>query len=477
MSTALATGTVRPPLRGQALTAVAIVALALLAGLAAGDRSAEWTVPLAVIAGIGVLYAGARWPFPSLLIMLGSNILLVVVRASGLRSVNVIDVLLPPVLLVSVLGAARHGARTHEQHGPAHDRLHAAERGFTRAVMVFFACAALSLVQLAGQAGVAAALDSGLILIRAAQGLLLYPLCTWWLRTRVRVEAAWRALFVAGAALAVVNLIGVTAFHVPRAGMTLYLNNWDAPLSSPNEAGTATLIVGVVLLARQAMRPNWKNFTLGALMVLLLALTQSRSGILAWATFGLLTLRWVRPARLLTGALTIAAILPVLPVKFWERMVRSVAVERGSFEAFSFFQRLYGWRAAWGTFQDHPWTGVGYLGFRFVSHRYNELRVVLGTVENYYFEILVSMGIIGLALLVFVIVRLFQLGHEVSRVAPRGTLAYHMARFHTPLVIGLLVANLTGDNFVGMTSLAQLAMWTAVMVRSAHAAVAEGADA
>lgn len=477
MSAVLASGAVRPPLRGHVLTAVAIVLLAVLTGLAAGDPSPQWYIPLAVIAGGGVLYAGARWPFPSLLIMLGSNILLVVVRASGLRSVNLIDVLLPPVLMVSVFGDARHEARTHEQHGPAHDRLHAAERGFTRAVLVFFACAALSLVQLAGQAGVAAALDSGLILIRAAQGLLLYPLCTWWLRSRARVESAWSALFVAGAALGVLNIIGVAAWGVQRAGMTLFLNNPDAPFASPNEAGTATLIVAVVLLVRQAMRPDWKNLVLGALMVALLALTQSRSGIMAWATFGLLTLRWVRPSRLLAGALAIAAILPLMPARFWGRMVRTVAVERGSFEAYSFFQRIYGWRTAWRIVQDHPWTGVGYLGYRFVSHRYNELRLVLGTVENYFFEILVSMGVVGLLLLVIVIVKLFQLGHEVSRVAPPGTLAYHMARFHTPLVLGLLVANLTGDNFVGMTSLAQLAMWTAVMVRSAHAAVAESANA
>ena len=154
-------------------------------------------------------------------------------------------------------------------------------------------------------------------------------------------------------------------------------------------------------------------------------------------------------------------------------MARSVVVERGSFEAYSLFQRVYGWRTAWHVFLDHPWTGVGYLGYRFVSHRYNELRLVLTTVENYFYEILVSMGIVGLLLLAIVIVKWFQLGREVGRAAPPGTLAHHMARFHTPLLLGLLVANLTGDNFAGMASLAQLAMWTAVLVRSGHAAVTE----
>ena len=477
VSSVLATGTVPPQARDSRRIAALIVGLAVLAGLAAGDPSPLWLMPLAVIAGVSVLCAGGRWPFAGLLIILCSNILLVVVRVSGLRSVNLVDVLLPSVLLVSVFGTARREARLHVQRGAAHERLEAAERGFTRAVLVFFGCAALSLLQLAYLAGVSAALDSGLLLIRACQGLLLYPLCILWLRTSERIAHVWTAVFVTGTLLAVLNIIGLVAWNVQRAGMTLYLNNPDAPFSGPNEAGASTLIVAVVLLVRHAMKPDWKNLMLGGLMIALVVLTGSRSGLLAWATFGLLTLRGVRPSRVLGGALAIAAILPLIPGRFWGRLARTVAVERGSFEALSFFIRVYGWRAAWGMVQDHPWTGVGYLGFRFLSHNYNELRIVLGTVENYYYETLVSMGVVGLALLIFAIVKLFQLGHEVGRVAPPGTLAHHMAKFHAPLVLALLVANLTADNLAGMTSLAQLAMWTAVLVRSGHAAVAEGTKA
>jgi hypothetical protein len=109
-----------------------------------------------------------------------------------------------------------------------------------------------------------------------------------------------------------------------------------------------------------------------------------------------------------------------------------------------------------------------------VSHRYNDLRIVFGTVENFYYEILVSMGVLGLALLVWAIVELFRLGHTVGRSAPRGTLAHHMARFHAPLLTAILVANMTGDNLVGTVSVAQLAMWTAVLVRAGHDAVATG---
>jgi len=79
--------------------------------------------------------------------------------------------------------------------------------------------------------------------------------------------------------------------------------------------------------------------------------------------------------------------------------------------------------------------------------------------------------------LAVVLVKLYQVGREVGRVAPPGSLAHHMSRYHAPLVTGLLVANLTGDNFMGMVGLAQVAMWTAVLVRSGHAAVAEQARA
>jgi len=459
--------------RGQSAAATLIVGVSVLAGLTVGDPSPLWGLPLAIFAACAVFYASARWPFGSLLAMLGSSVLLVVVRVSGLRSVNLIDLLFPSVMLVSLFGRARRDALAPAEWGLDHDRLHKAERTFVRSVVVFYALALLSLVQLASIAGVAAALDSALVLSRAAQGLLFYPLCRWWLRTPARIGHAWRAIVVAGVILAVANLLGVALFGVLRAGMTLFLNNWDAPFKSPNEAGATTLFVGAVLLVRHSMRPDWRNIAAGALMLILLAFTQSRSAILAWAAFSVFTLRWVRPARLLSGALGLAALLALLPQAFWGRMARSVAIERGSFEAYSLFLRVYGWQTAWKVVKDHPLTGVGYFGFRFVSDNYNPLRLVIETVDNYYYETLVSMGVVGLAALVMVLVRLFQLGREVGRLAPAGTLAHHMARFHTPLMLGMVVANLTGDNFAGLVNHAQLALWVAVLVGSGHAAIAE----
>jgi hypothetical protein len=82
------------------------------------------------------------------------------------------------------------------------------------------------------------------------------------------------------------------------------------------------------------------------------------------------------------------------------------------------------------------------------------------------------MGLVGLVAIAIVVMRLFRLGREIGRAAPEGTLASHMARIHGPLVFALLVANLTGDNFLGLVSLAQLALWCAVLVSAGHVAVA-----
>jgi len=365
---------------------------------------------------------------------------LVAVRAVGNRSLNAIDVLLMPVFLASLFGRARREMSLNARFGSGHDEIHEAERRFVQLVVIFHGLALLSLVQLGIFVGVHAALDSALLLLRAVQALMFYPLCRWWLDRTDRIEMAWRAIIVGGAALATTSVVGLVVWDVRRPGMTFYLNDPLAPLASPNEAGANALFVAAILVVRQSMKSDWKNM--------------------------------VRPRHLVAGVLASASILPLLPAHFWQRMAKSLVVERGSFEVMSALQRVYGWRTAWKVFLDHPWTGIGYLGFRFVSNRYNALRLNLVTVENYFYEILVSMGIVGLVVISIVVVRLFKLGREVGRVAPEGTLASHMARVHGPLVLGLLAANLTGDNFLGLVSIAQLAMWCAVLVGAGHAAVA-----
>jgi hypothetical protein len=42
-------------------------------------------------------------------------------------------------------------------------------------------------------------------------------------------------------------------------------------------------------------------------------------------------------------------------------------------------------------------------------------------------------------------------------------------------MLALMAANLTGDNFMGMVGLAQLAIWCALLIRSGHLSVSSNA--
>ena len=60
------------------------------------------------------------------------------------------------------------------------------------------------------------------------------------------------------------------------------------------------------------------------------------------------------------------------------------------------------------------------------------------------------------------------------RLAPRGTLGYALSSLHVPFIVAMLVANLPGDILIGMMGLGQIALWSALIVRSGHHAIEAG---
>jgi hypothetical protein len=56
-------------------------------------------------------------------------------------------------------------------------------------------------------------------------------------------------------------------------------------------------------------------------------------------------------------------------------------------------------------------------------------------------------------------------------------MASAMARYHAPLLLALLLVNVTGTHFVGMMGLGQLALWLAMLVQAAHRSVETANDA
>jgi O-antigen ligase len=380
-------------------------------------------------------------------------------------SLNAFDVLGPPLLALWVLARGRET----QVAGPAAPvALRDAERRLVRAVLAYFAIGALSLSLIAMRSGMANAAESAITLVRGFQGVLAFGLARWLVRSESGAHATIRALLVGGAIFAVINVLALASTSVVRAGLTWFANEPLWSVGGANEAGAAMLLLWALVLVRQAWRPRGRNWIMLSVILALLVLTQSRSGLLAWLTFTMVTLRRSQWRPVIIGLVLLAGAIPLVPAWYWERIARTLVLERGSFEAFSSLVRVYGWEAAWKVFLDHPLFGVGYVGFRFMSADYNSLGVVLVTAESIFLETATGMGIIGLTALIIAIVRLYQLGFAIRRVAAPGSLAGAMARYHAPFVTASLAANLTGDNWVGLVGLAQIALWCGLLVSAAE---------
>ena len=466
----------RFPTTGSLLLAAAAGAFAIAVGVGAGDPGSGMLVPVAVVLGLGVVGGVSVRPFAGLLVLAFSVFFLMIVPVSGTgRSANLSDVVMVPLVVASLFGAVRGEARARDalETGPAHEAVRFASSRFARSVLVYFGLAALSLLPMAIRLGAGPAFASGLSLSRAVQGALLFPLGLLWLRDGKRIDATLRTVVAAGCLFVLVNGIFVLGYGVKRAGLTWSVSDLVEPIGGPNEGAAGLVVLWALLRARQGVRSSRLHLLLMGAILVLLPLTQSRSGLLAFATFLLLSVRHLRWRWVLGGVLLLLAALPLVPAQYWDRLVRSLTFHRGSFEVFSFLIRVYGYQTAWRVFLDNPVIGVGYLGFRFVSTRYNEFRLVIGQVENYLLETLVGLGVVGLAFLGVAFARLFALGRAVRQVAPPGTFAHEMGRLHTPLMVALLVANLTGDNFVGLVAVGQVALWCVLLVRAGHLAISD----
>lgn len=443
-------------------------ATALVFGAAAGYGSPVFLLPAGIIAGVAVLAAAFVFPFAAFLVLAGASFLLpIFVLFPGSKGTNPFDILMPPMLVATLLGTARAvaAAEARSATGQRADILSAA-RGLGRSTTLYYALAALSLVSMLIDGRIGTAGASVLGLVRTWQGLLLFPLGLWWLRDERRIRQAMGAVVAAGACFALVNTIAILVAHVKRAGLAWYLNQPEWPIDGANDGATGLLIIIAVLMVRQATRHRRINLLMLAVAVIMIVLTQSRSGLLALLTFTLLSLPRARWSWVIGGALAIAAALPLVPHLYWERLAKTVVLQRGSFEAYTSLIRVLHWEAAWSVFLAHPLLGVGFLGFGSVSSQYNSLRLIMGPAESYYLEIAAGMGLIGLAALAVVFVRLFRVGAVVARSTPQGTLGNTFARYHAPLITGLLVANITGENFLGMVTLAELSLWTALLIRA-----------
>lgn len=462
----------RGPGIAGAMVAGAVIALSL--GLAAGHPSPAILTWAVTAAGLAIMGAALVLPFAALLVLAASTILFMTYDLPGGQGINLFDFLLPCVLAASVLGHARRDALEADRRltGTGHDELRLATRRLISAVIAFYGVAALSIVGMALAGRTATVPTSAFTLIRAIQGLLLFPLGMWWFRSERRIHWAIVAMLVGGVLLTVVDSIMLGTGKVGRAGMTWYLNPTDQPIGGPNEAASTILVLIALLLVRQSMANRVRNLLLLGVSLGMLVATASRSGVLAFGAFTAMVMPRARARWIVLAVIAFAAAIPFIPQDYWTRLGRTLVLERGTFEAYTSLIRVYCWKTAFAVFLDNPLLGVGYVGFSTVSGAYGELRLMGNPAENYFLETASGMGVPGLIALGVVIVRLFQLGSCVRRHAPPGTLAHVMGRYHAPMLIGQLIVNLTGANLVAMVVLGQMSLWMAMMVRSTHMALA-----
>jgi len=468
------------PRPAQRLLPIALVscgfAIALILGLAAGHPTAATLGPAVVVAVLTSVTIALARPFAAYLVVAASAVMLVAVVLPGGKGLNLFDLLMLPLVVAVVLGSAREQAAVSDatEIGERHEAIRRARRRLSRAVVIYFAWAVLSVVPMFLDGRAANGIASLLALVRAVQGLLLFPLGLWLLRSERRIRHTVAAMFTATVFLLVVNIPYKLFLDVKRAGMSWLVNQPEWPIADPNEAAAAMLIILALLIALRSVRPHGGHVILACAALVMLVMTYSRSGLLALLTFGALLVPRARWRPVLVVVVLLAVILPLIPQEYWDRISRTVRMQRGTSEAFTSMMRFITWKTAINVFLHHPFFGVGYLGLAAVSPAYNDMRLRVGA-ESYGLEIAADLGIVGLIALGIVIARLFQLGRAVRRATAPGTMGHEMAALHAPLLIGLLAANLTGSNFIGMVGLGQLALWCAIMTRAGHESAKIGA--
>lgn len=456
--------------------------VALIAAIGIGDPSSEHLMLLGTVVALGLFVAGAFAPMAGYLVLVASCVMTVVVSiGGGERTVMPFDLLLLPLIVGLVLTRGIRKPIT-ETRSPERVELDRATHRFTSAAWLYVTAAAASLLVTVGLGATSGALDSGLKLARAAEGMLMFGVGMASIRDRRGLDQVAGALMVGGLMFAAVNFTALALQPltsdntIRRAAMTWFTNEPGWSIGGPNEAGIALLLLWVVMMGIQIHRPRPFIWALMGLTLVLLMFTQSRSGLLAWLTFTVLTWRRLPRRAVVLGAIGLAIATPFVTTIWWERIVRTLSGERGSFEVYTTLVRVYGWFAAVRMFLDHPIVGVGYLGFRHFSDRYNELGLMLGTCENIFLETATGMGILGLILFGRALWRTLQLGDAVAKHASPESLAATFARLHRPYLIALVVSNLTCDNWIGLVGVAQTAVWCALLVRSGQLALTTTAE-
>lgn len=178
------------------------------------------------------------------------------------------------------------------------------------------------------------------------------------------------------------------------------------------------LAVVLALIARSTFRRAAAIGT-AALMVGAIVATHSRSGSVGLGVMMIvlaLVLIQRRPRLVLAGAFALLLAVPMTPSSYWDRLA-SIADESqddtGSREARSTLMR-----EAWAAFLAHPLTGVGAGQFKNYAPEGRE--EAWRETHNVILQVAAELGIVGLALFCFLIVRGMLARRHVSKLLHRA---------------------------------------------------------
>ena len=436
-------------------------AFAILVGLAIGANDQALMVLVAAIVGVAGLFAGCLRPRLFFWVLLGTSVTLPFLPITPTRGANLVDLLLVPTLIGAWM------SRPKATRGAPGSVVVAVEaRNLKRATLAYYGVSLLSLLALALRGFPQYAGDSLLIVLRGVQGILFFPLVLYMVRDRRDLQSARTAIALAFLVSVAVNAFGIAVLGVVRAGAAWNVAVGDYFISSPNEAGFGVVFLWAIVLAIPFRRGPM--IALLILSLLFLAATTSRSGVLSWFTFIVVWAIARRKGWLLLIPLAVLAMFPLLPEAWTGKFVRTLLLQRGSFEIYSSVIRIYAWHTAIRIFMHFPILGVGFLGFRFFSYQFNDLTLNLGTAENFLLETAAGMGILGVAAILWVANALFRLVRAVRASSVRGTSAARLAELSGPFLIAVVVANATGDNLIGIMGLTQLAVFSALLIAASR---------
>ncbi|HXL52463.1 MAG TPA: O-antigen ligase family protein [Gemmatimonadales bacterium] len=227
---------------------------------------------------------------------------------------------------------------------------------------------------------------------------------------------------------------------------------------NPNDLAAHTILVLGPALALWTGAPRgspirWVALASGALLVLVIVLTQSRGAFLALGIMSLpttMTLVRRRPRAIAGVAAVLGLALYLAPASFWARMqglrkATSVATIGEMDPEGSARQRFAVLQTATRIIRDHPVLGVGLGAYEVAQYRYNPSLGYLDT-HNTYLNVLAETGLPGLVLFLAVIINVLRGVQHARRRAMRQSPAQAEAlRWLQYALFGYLTAGVFGS--------------------------------